>query len=548
MKNSKIRFKTFLLIVVFILLCKNILATEQSLDSSDVYFELRQNLEKVFTNNNLKNTKYSIYIYTLDNDKPIYSRNPDLAITPASCTKLFTTFAIYNLFNNKEYIETNVHYDGKISPGGILDGNIYIVGRGDALFNSSDLDAIVGNISKYGIKQINGNIYADDSFFDGSSDRFIYSGDLNRVENLQPITGLSLERNIATVTVSAGNNPSKSANVQINPASYYFTKNVNINIIKTQKSSPKKPRSKKKSLNPTGSEHYFGQSTFSDSKQNYGDRFFSNKTPTSKRGISISSPISNKSVQTFYISGSIRANSSYSYKHHIQNPPLAAAGALKLRLETAGIKVIGHFQVLDSIQNYYITSPIATVKRRMDELIHLVNKNSDNYIAENLFKIIGAINDSIKILNDISKFEISKQRMLQILRDNNISCEQCSFNDGSGLSRRNKISSKDIVEMLINVYNSQYFDRFYSSLAIAGVDGTLIKRMKGTKAENNLRGKTGTHRNVSSLAGYVYTQDGELIAFSMIFNGGNVGLYKNIENQVGNIISEFSHSNELSGK
>ena len=80
-------------------------------------------------------------------------------------------------------------------------------------------------------------------------------------------------------------------------------------------------------------------------------------------------------------------------------------------------------------------------------------------------------------------------------------------------------------------------------LSIAGTDGTLRGRMTGTLAENNLHAKTGTHGNVSALAGVVKTLDGEPIAFSFIFNGSNVGVYKQIENQLGILISEFFYFN-----
>lgn len=539
------------IVILLLILCHSFVLTYGSVqDTNKIYENLRKNLDNLFTNKNLKNTKFSVCIYSISRNELIYSKDADLYLTPASCTKLVTTFAIYNQFQTCNHIETNVYYDGNINKDGILEGNLYIVGRGDALFNSSDLDAIVEDILKYGIKQIKGNIYADVSYFDSINDRFIYSGDLDRVEDLQPITPLSIDRNIATIIVSAGNHPSKSVNVQIIPSSPYFVKNTNVNIIKTQRVTPKKPKGKRKSYN------YFDILPNNDLtsvqyiSQKFGDRLLSNKTSSKAQvGISITSPNRDNLKQIFYIKGSIRANSSYSYRHHIHNPPLAAAGALKHRLETAGIKISGIYDKIDTLISYHnAKNLISSIKRDIDEMINLVNKNSDNYVAENLFKIIGAESYDIHNKQNQSKSDLSKESMLKILRENGIKCENCIFNDGSGLSRRNKINSKELVDLLIKAYNSNYFDRFYSSLAIAGIDGTLIKRMKLTKAENNLRGKTGTHRNVSALAGYINTFDGELIAFSIIFNGGNVGAYKAIENQVGVLLSEFSYSNEFSGK
>ena len=80
----------------------------------------------------------------------------------------------------------------------------------------------------------------------------------------------------------------------------------------------------------------------------------------------------------------------------------------------------------------------------------------------------------------------------------------------------------------------------YESMSVAGVDGTLRKRMKGTPAYNNVRGKTGTLRNVSALCGYVTTADGEPLAFAMLMNGYNIGAYKNVQNDVAIRLARFS--------
>jgi D-alanyl-D-alanine carboxypeptidase/D-alanyl-D-alanine-endopeptidase (penicillin-binding protein 4) len=68
------------------------------------------------------------------------------------------------------------------------------------------------------------------------------------------------------------------------------------------------------------------------------------------------------------------------------------------------------------------------------------------------------------------------------------------------------------------MHQDQNFQAYYDALPIAGIDGTLSERMKGTKAENNVHAKTGSMANVSSLTGYVRTADGEMLAFSIVAN------------------------------
>jgi D-alanyl-D-alanine carboxypeptidase/D-alanyl-D-alanine-endopeptidase (penicillin-binding protein 4) len=86
------------------------------------------------------------------------------------------------------------------------------------------------------------------------------------------------------------------------------------------------------------------------------------------------------------------------------------------------------------------------------------------------------------------------------------------------------------------------FETFYASLAIAGKDGTLSERMKGTSAEGNLRAKTGTLSGVTTLSGYVKSADGEMLAFSILMNNYPTGarMYRRVQDRIGVILSQIS--------
>jgi len=94
--------------------------------------------------------------------------------------------------------------------------------------------------------------------------------------------------------------------------------------------------------------------------------------------------------------------------------------------------------------------------------------------------------------------------------------------DGSGLSRYNYIAPEHLVRLLRGMYRRKEFPLFYECLPIAGVDGTLRSRLKGTRAENNVRAKTGSIANVRTLSGYIRTADGEMLAYSMQANNFTV--------------------------
>jgi D-alanyl-D-alanine carboxypeptidase/D-alanyl-D-alanine-endopeptidase (penicillin-binding protein 4) len=171
------------------------------------------------------------------------------------------------------------------------------------------------------------------------------------------------------------------------------------------------------------------------------------------------------------------------------------------------------------------------------ELASVVNKRSHNHYAEHVFKMAAALYGGAGAGADQGK-----AALLAALDSLDVQRQGAIFHDGSGLSRRNRVSARTHVDMLCAIARQPYFNDFYSSLAIAGVDGSLRRRMIGTPAHDNLRGKTGTLRNVSSLGGYVTTGDGELLAFSILSNGPRTGSYKSTENAAGSILAAFTYA------
>ena len=94
--------------------------------------------------------------------------------------------------------------------------------------------------------------------------------------------------------------------------------------------------------------------------------------------------------------------------------------------------------------------------------------------------------------------------------------------DGSGLSRHDLLSPETLVRVLDAARRDSNFAVFYDALPIAGIDGTLDRRMRGTAAEGNARAKTGSMDRVRSLSGYVTTADGRMLVFSLLANGWTV--------------------------
>jgi D-alanyl-D-alanine carboxypeptidase/D-alanyl-D-alanine-endopeptidase (penicillin-binding protein 4) len=97
-----------------------------------------------------------------------------------------------------------------------------------------------------------------------------------------------------------------------------------------------------------------------------------------------------------------------------------------------------------------------------------------------------------------------------------------AYRDGSGLSRHDYVTPRALVRVLTTIRADTAFRAFYDALPIAGVDGTIRNRMKGTLAENNVHAKTGTVDKARSLSGYVTTADGRQLVFSLLCNNYTV--------------------------
>ena len=211
----------------------------------------------------------------------------------------------------------------------------------------------------------------------------------------------------------------------------------------------------------------------------------------------------------------------------IENPPLNAASILRAKLIENGIKVDKNSSVGETPNQVLFLSE-SEIKLR--ELIKRINKQSDNFLAEGLFKTIGA-----EASQEQGNAFYSTQAVLDFIEDNGIYLTGTAVVDGSGISRFDQITPGAIVGLLeVMYFDINNYTDYYNSLAIAGIDGTLGSRMRGSLAENNFHGKTGSLRGVTSLAGYLKTtqSDDIIVSFIFEFQEGGSDYYKSIEDDI----------------
>lgn len=147
-------------------------------------------------------------------------------------------------------------------------------------------------------------------------------------------------------------------------------------------------------------------------------------------------------------------------------------------------------------------------------------KPSQNLYTELILRTLGRVSappataDNTNRTSEAAGLEVVKT----FLREAGISPPTLVQSDGSGLSWHDMVTADSTVQLLTYMHRHRYASVFRDALPIAGVDGTLKNRFKGTLAENNLRAKTGTLSSASSLSGYVRDAAGEELAFSIMVN------------------------------
>jgi D-alanyl-D-alanine carboxypeptidase len=222
------------------------------------------------------------------------------------------------------------------------------------------------------------------------------------------------------------------------------------------------------------------------------------------------------------------------YSISIADPPMHAANLLRERLIEQGIEV-GSISTKGETPVNAVT--LTESKIILRELIALINKHSDNFMAECLFKTIGA-ESSKKQGNSF----YSTQTIINFLEENGIYLKGSSVVDGSGLSRFDLVTPISIAGILEKMYfDVANFEDYYNSLSIAGVDGTLRNRFIGTSAENNLHGKTGTLDGISSLSGYLTTANGDDLIISMIMEFDKKGnrFHHSVQDEIIKTLAEW---------
>lgn len=453
--------------------------------------DLQRELDDIFNDNSFRNAHWGVVIQSLNNGEYFYKRNEDKFFVPASNLKLFTSAGGLLILGNDYRFSTNILSNGYQS-GSTLYGDLIIQGRGDPTisgrFYNNDInfvfDSWIDSLLELGIKNVKGNIVGDDNLFEDTGLGIGWSWNYETDWYAAQSGAISFNDNCVDITIKYDSR-FDSIIVTYNPP---LRNIVLLNRVAIAKNNER---------------------TIIDVNRERG-------------------------TNVITVSGTFRkdADSIITYAT-VMNPTQFMIMAFKNRMEKRGIRVNGYsidIDDYDRILNYNDMDLLFTWHSEpLSEIIKVINKGSQNFFAEQLLKTIGL--EKTGFGSASNGITVLKELFVEIgLNPDNI-----VMVDGSGLSYINMVTPRQIVDLLKYVYsNDKVFTDYFNSLPVAGVDGTLGKRMNGTSAENNVRAKTGLISHVRSLSGYAFTGDSEPIAFSIIANNFSVPvkLAENIQDLV----------------
>lgn len=379
------------------------------------------------------------------------SHNAEESFSPASTMKLVTAFSALRALGPGYRYETRLTARAAVE-GGALKGNLYWKGNGNPVFDQPDLVALLGQLRDKGVGRIDGSLVLDRSVWgkatdhvsDGLSEDF--GSDVNRVF-MNPPDPHQIAYKLTWVNFSLAGG---KAEVWTEPPLVSY------------------PVVNRLSLSKSGS----GRCVRVHRRLRVG-------FDGSRLNVSGSVPPACDGQKVYVNMLEARQFAAESFAGQWRKlGGVGPAGAREGR-EPPGA------QTLASVE-----SP------PLSEIVKLMNKSSNNLIARSLLLTLGQ--------GEEDALQAGRARVRRILEANGVRFRKMFVDNGSGLSRQARVTARSMAYLLYAAYRAPFRDAFVDSLPIAGVDGTLRRRMRGYP----LRMKTGTLSGVHALAGYSLPREG----------------------------------------
>lgn len=446
---------------------------------------MRHAIDSMVADPKWRTAQLGILIVDPERGDTLYSHNAGKLFMPASNQKILTGAVALELLGPDFRFSTTLLADGEIEDG-VIQGNLRLVGTGDP--SASDhmmedamrpLRAMADSLAVRGIRRIAGALQSGGDAFPDATLGFGWSWDDLDFAYSAGVDELFFNEGFMRIDVVGGAVAGAPVNVQLRPMRSFPRLRVLARTTdrRTENEQRLRPRVRHDSTDAgaiiVGGEIAAGDSVsislaFRDQRRAYLEAL---REALGERGIAVDSGVASAA----------------------REPADSAA-----QLEPPGIAL------------FSMVSP------PLGEVLKAFEKPSQNQIGEILLKSLGRARAGAG----------SADSGARVVRDQLLAWgarpDGFVIRDGSGLSRHNVVTPETIVLVLDAMRKSTHAGVFIDALPIAGVDGTLRTRMRGTAAQGNLRAKTGTLDMVRSLSGYVTTPAGRTTIFSVLANNFRV--------------------------
>ena len=462
----------------------------QTAERADVA-RFRQRVETALSASGPDKGFWGVLVTDAATGEVLYERNAGDYFTPASDAKLFTTALALATLGPDFRVRTTISATGTLNANGLLSGDLLLTGRGDPNLSNRKfpyerkvehdgppekvLAALADAVAARGVKEIEGGVIADDSLF--QLERFPSGWTIDDMlwSYGAAVSAVAVNDNTFTLGMRPGEREGDAATFIVDPASDFYT--------------------------------------------------IENSVHTSAHGSEEKLAVAREpGSRTIRVSGTMPAGAqTRRLTIAIEEPAEYAAALLARLLEARGIKIHGVARARhagDLAPSGANGSAGTVLAERMSEPlaeeIRHVNKNSLNLHAELLLLLAAHERSGATTREEAVKFAADFYKAAGIADGDVV------LSDGSGLSRRDLVTPRAIVQMLNYAAAQAWGEIYRSTLPIAGEDGTLSERMKNTAAEGRIFAKTGTVEHVVALSGYATTLHGAHLIFSILGNNNSL--------------------------
>lgn len=454
--------------------------------------ELGTDLDVLVHDPSLRGGTIGLVVRKADTGELLYSSQSDRRGQPASNVKLITSAAAMEVLGPDHRFATSVLATGN-AHGPRLTGDLYLRGTGDPTMLASDYDNLAATVAASGISEVQGNLVADDTWFDATrlgmgwawdDEPYYYNAQISAL-TVSPDTDYDAGTVIVSVAAGAAGTP---AIVTTDPPTDYLK--------------------------------------------------LENTAVTGPAGSPLSVSVERQhGSNVVRVDGSIPAGAAAHQEWTtVWEPTGLVASLFRDALARHGVRVLGQTQV-------GVATPVGArsvaehQSMPLSRLLVPFMKLSNNMHAEILVKTAG------RVVSGTGSWDAGLAALAQRLGGLGIDPATTYLADGSGLSRMDQISPDQLIALLRAVRAKPWFQTWYDALPIAGVPdrmvgGTLRNRMRGTAAAGNVHAKTGSLTGVSALSGYVTAADGQPLVFAMMSNNV-LGSARRIEDGVAVRLAQY---------